>query len=102
MNLNKIQNEFNIEDIKIKIIPHGVFVPKYNSSSNISQIKNDKYKMLLFGFQSMYKGTDILVTAYKNLPVNIKSKIELRIFDKRMLRYPLFMSKVCKMAKKGL
>lgn len=70
--------EFGLPEKKIAVCCHGVFVPK---DISIKQTKQDAKicRVLQFGTQSYYKGTDVLVDAVCGLPENYKSKIETHI-----------------------
>lgn len=73
----ELEKEFGIELDKISIINHGVFKP-----SNIpvrSRENNGKYRILMFGFQYFYKGTDLFIDALSGLADDINKRIEVRI-----------------------
>ena len=71
-----IIHEFGICSDHISIVHHGIFIP-----TNLPPRKRDdkKIRILLFGQQSLYKGTDILIKAIELLPHNILSNIEVHI-----------------------
>ena len=70
--------EFGIADGKVNICHHGVFVPDIDLSAR-NQKENGKYKILQFGAQSYYKGTDILVDAVSKLPSTYRDKVQVTI-----------------------
>lgn len=71
--------EFGISCFKIEVIYHGIFKPDHLPIKNSSDIKT---KFLMFGIQSYYKGTDLLVKAVSSLPKDIRDKIEVTIAGK--------------------
>lgn len=68
---------FNIDESRVTVIPHGIF-PIEGIHLN-EKIRNDDFKLLMFGNQSHYKGTDILVDAISLLPEHIRAKTHLLI-----------------------
>ena len=65
--------EFGIEESRCKVIPHGVFEPK---DLKIKPYKrNEKLRLIMYGNQSYYKGTDLLVDAIALLPKEIQNQI---------------------------
>ncbi len=66
-------NEFGIDEVRCKVIPHGVFVPK---GLNITRHeRGKKLRLVMFGNQSYYKGTDILVDAIAMLPKVVQDQV---------------------------
>ena len=66
-------HEFGIEESRCKVIPHGVFEPK---DLKIKPYKrNEKLRLIMYGNQSYYKGTDILVDAIALLPKEIQNQV---------------------------
>lgn len=56
---------------KIIVIPHGIeLFPKVSQSDARKQLKlpQNRTILLYFGFLAWYKGTDLLIEAYKNIP----------------------------------
>lgn len=70
---------FFIPSNKIEVIYHGVFMPIIGP---IERRKDEKIRFLMFGVQSKYKGTDLLVDAVSKLPGVIREKIEVTIAGK--------------------
>lgn len=68
--------EFNIEFEKVSVVFHGIFEPD-KIPDRKSPIKPIRF--LLFGGQTKYKGTDIVVDAIALLPDNIKKNIHVII-----------------------
>lgn len=77
--LKEISNEFHIDPLKIHVIKHGVFVPK---SIPQRERTDNKTRLLLFGYQSLYKGTDLLIDAVNILGPKFKNRLEVRIIGK--------------------
>ena len=66
-------HEFGIEESRCKVIPHGVFESK---DLKIKPYKrNEKLRLIMYGNQSYYKGTDILVDAIALLPKEIQNQV---------------------------
>lgn len=73
----RVHNEYGIPLEKIHTIHHGVFVPQIVIPKR--QRTDSKIQFLLFGQQSRYKGTDLLIHAIAKLPTTIQDKITVRI-----------------------
>ena len=65
--------EFGIDEARCKVIPHGVFVPKGLEITHHE--RGEKLRLVMFGNQSYYKGTDILVDDIALLPKDIQNQI---------------------------
>ena len=77
--------EFGIEGNRCKVIPHGVFEPK---DLKIKPYKrNEKLRLIMYGNQSYYKGTDILVDAIALLPKEVQNQICTTIVGKTSKDY---------------
>ena len=72
-----VHTEFGIDNNIIYVQHHGIFYPR-EDFDNIKKTTNKK-KILMYGMQSPYKGTDILVNAINLLPKEIKLQIEVEI-----------------------
>lgn len=70
-----INNEFKIEFPRIKVVPHGIFSLQGPTSNR----KHDTFNLLMYGNQSEYKGSDILVNSLKFLDATIRGKIRVKI-----------------------
>lgn len=72
--------EFGIESDRCCVIHHGVFEPKGLTLKHNS--RGDKLNLIMYGSQSYYKGTDILVDALALLPNECKAKVHTEIVGK--------------------
>ena len=81
----KFCSEFCIEKNRVDVIPHGVFVPKF--FYNIPHKNGEKLNLIMYGNQSHYKGTDVLVDALALLPKEYKKKVHALIVGKTSLDY---------------
>ncbi len=62
---NKIINEFNISEDKIKVIPHGLLYEK-NNKKEFYLKNNKKLVFSVLGNLNYYKGIDIVIDAWAN------------------------------------
>lgn len=69
--------QFDISELRCRVIPHGVFEPKNLKITHHERRK--KIHLVMYGNQSFYKGTDILVDAIAMLPKEIQSKFSTTI-----------------------
>lgn len=73
-------NEFGIDENRVEVIHHGVFEPK---GLKIKPHKRgEKLNIIMYGNQSYYKGTDILVDAIALLPKEVQAKVHTLIVGK--------------------
>ena len=72
--------DFSIKDSKICVIPHGVFEPK--GCTVHPRKRGKKLNLIMYGNQSYYKGTDILVDALNLLPKECQEKVHTIIVGK--------------------
>ena len=71
-----INEEFGLPLNRISVIHHGIFMPdKFPNRKR----EDNKIRILLFGQQSGYKGTDLLIEAIEQLPKVYHQKVETRI-----------------------
>lgn len=77
--------EFGIEENRCKVIPHGVFEPKNLTVKPYK--RNEKLRLIMYGNQSYYKGSDILVDAIALLPKEIQNQICTTIVGKTSKDY---------------
>lgn len=70
-------SEFGIQADKVAVIHHGIFVPSY--IPQLQRKEDGKVRILQFGQQSAYKGTDILINAIELLDPVTLSQIEVHI-----------------------
>lgn len=69
--------ELSIDQSRCKVFPHGVFEPLNTNVAHHE--RGEKLQLVMFGNQSYYKGTDILVDAIALLPKDIQSRIHTTI-----------------------
>ena len=72
--------QFDVETNKVKVVHHGIFVPK-----NIEIVPHNcgkKLNLIMYGMQSYYKGTDIFVEALNLLSEESKQKVHATIVGK--------------------
>lgn len=73
-------SEYGIPENKVFIAYHGIYKPYgYVPSSKSS---GSKFRLVMYGFQTRYKGADILIEALKTLPKDVLSKTETFILGK--------------------
>lgn len=76
---NILIDDFGISEKKINIIPHGIFTPTYVPKS----VKNKKGQhILMYGNNTPYKGTDLLLDALHELPLEIIRDVTVTIAGK--------------------
>ena len=73
-------HEFGIDENRCRVIPHGVFEPENLKIKPYN--RNGKLRLIMYGNQSYYKGTDILVDAIALLPKEIQNQISTTIVGK--------------------
>lgn len=74
----EVAKNFSIEEKKIRVIHHGIFEPDLSSITSVDKPTN-KYRLISYGHQDPYKGTDLLLDAVSLLPKELKDRIELSI-----------------------
>lgn len=74
---NDICEEFGIDYNRVSVQYHGLFYPR--ESYDLVKKQSDKKRILMYGMQTPYKGTDILVDAIDLLPVELKQNLEVEI-----------------------
>lgn len=72
-----VQREFHMNETDVHVCCHGVFVPKQRVI--LQNRKNDKIRILQFGNQSFYKGTDLLVDAVNKLEPNKQDLVDVHV-----------------------
>lgn len=75
----QLVDEFGIEEYRVAVVPHGVFIPDFKVCRTA---KNEKKQILMFGVQSLYKGTDILINSIGELTEKERSEIDVIIAGK--------------------
>jgi glycosyltransferase involved in cell wall biosynthesis len=74
-----LSSDFNINASKIEVVYHGIFETK----THLQKKSNSNcFNILMFGVQSMYKGTDILIKALAELPIDVLNKVSVTIAGK--------------------
>ena len=68
--------EFKVKENKVSVVYHGVFHPNTMPIRKSALIPK---RILMFGIQSFYKGTDILIDAVDLLSEDIRAKINVTI-----------------------
>ncbi len=79
---NEVVHEFGIDDRNIEIIHHGIFIPKGYTPKTKKIPQSGKWCLIMFGNQSLYKGTDIFIKSLQLLPDIIKNKVRAIICGK--------------------
>ena len=74
---DSLAKEFCIALEKVNIVHHGIFIPTSRPKEQLHP--SSKVRFLLFGSQSAYKGTDILINAIGMLPQEQRKNIEVHI-----------------------
>lgn len=77
--------EFEIDVSRCKVIPHGVFEP--GNLKIKSHERGEKLRLVMYGNQSFYKGTDILIDAIALLPQKLQQKVSTTIVGKTSEAY---------------
>lgn len=72
--------DFCIEESRTVVIPHGIFEPKGYTVQ--PHERGEKLNLIMYGNQSYYKGTDILVDALNLLPKDCQIKVHSVIVGK--------------------
>ena len=72
--------EFEIDESRCKVFPHGVFEPE--NLKITPHERDEKLRLVMYGNQSYYKGTDILIDAIALLPKEIQEKVSTTIVGK--------------------
>lgn len=75
---SELSSIYNINESRIHICYHGVFKPLVVGETNEKERK-DKFRILMFGLHSFYKGTDILVEAVNKLSDKCKNSVDINI-----------------------
>lgn len=73
----EVNKEFDIPLSKIEVCYHGIFYP--TEQFNETYDNDGKCKILMYGMQEPYKGTDVLVKAVDLLPDEVKQSIKVEI-----------------------
>ncbi|WP_233247847.1 MULTISPECIES: glycosyltransferase [unclassified Fibrobacter] len=76
---------FGISAERVKVLHHGVLAPKGHDT--IRRQRSKVLKLIMFGNQSTYKGTDVFVDALTMLPQGYKKKVHALIVGKMYSDY---------------
>lgn len=82
----EVKNNFLIDEEKISIVHHGIFEPDLTGVKD-NEKKSRKYRIISYGHQDPYKGTDLLLDAIQLLPPEYKEKVELSILGRGQQSY---------------
>lgn len=77
--------EFRIEESRCKVIAHGTFEPK--NLTVYHRMRGEQLHFVMYGNQSYYKGTDILVDAIGLLPPTFQKQVRVSIVGKTSEEY---------------
>lgn len=89
VHLETTKNEFcsalGISAGRVKVLHHGILAPK--SHDTIRRQRGNVLKLIMYGNQSTYKGTDIFVNALTLLPQEYKDKVHALVVGKTYSDY---------------
>jgi len=75
----ELEREFGVKQERVSVVPHGIFVPNYKRKRDYS---NNGRNIIVYGNNSPYKGTDILLEAMQMMSEEEKKAIKLTIAGK--------------------
>ncbi len=78
---NELISQFGVEPSKVNVAYHGVYVPDV-MKKNKMRTDDGKKRIIMYGFQTKYKGADILVDALSLLPNDYLEKLSVCIVGK--------------------
>lgn len=78
---DQLAKEFCIDYNKINVAYHGVYVPD-NIDKKCQHKKNGLVNFIMYGFQTKYKGADILIEAISLMPAEYRQRIHAIIVGK--------------------
>jgi glycosyltransferase involved in cell wall biosynthesis len=78
---HELAREFGIDDKKITVAYHGIYVPN-EMPKNGKKADDGVVRLIMYGYQTPYKGADILVEAIDMLPEIYKEKVRCTIMGK--------------------
>lgn len=76
---------FGISTERVKVIHHGVLKPKGHDS--VHRKRGNVLRLIMYGNQSTYKGTDVFVNAMTLLPQEYKDKVHALVVGKTYSNY---------------
>lgn len=74
-----VAREFGLEGCDIEVVHHGIFSTNDYVPLKWRGAPDGKWNLIMYGNQSYYKGTDVLVESLNYLPKEIKDDIKLTI-----------------------
>lgn len=78
---DELISEFGVEPSKVNVAYHGVYVPDVMKNNKL-RTDDGKKRIIMYGFQTKYKGADILVDALSLLPNDYLEKLSVCIVGK--------------------
>ena len=79
----EIEKEFGVSDSSVNVVPHGIFIPDYTPKHTFE----NGCHIIMYGNNSPYKGTDILLDAAQLLPQSIKEDLKISIVGQTSADY---------------
>lgn len=78
LNSSKVmmQKEFGISESRLHVAYHGLYIPE--GYTPIDQL-NERINIILYGYQTLYKGADLLVDAVEMLSHYVRDRIKVNI-----------------------
>ncbi len=83
---HKVVSDFFIEEDRVCVVHHGIFEPDLKGIKRKERVSG-KYRIISYGHQDLYKGTDLLLDAIQLLPYEYKEKVELEILGRGQQPY---------------
>lgn len=77
---SELVNDFGIDPQKINVAYHGIY--QSSDHKELYAPKDDKLRIIMYGYQDLYKGADILVESLKLMPSDYINKIDVKIMGK--------------------
>lgn len=74
---DEVVSHFNIDEELVRVVHHGVFTPDLRKFERT--INDDFLKVISYGHQDPYKGTDLIIDAISKLPEKLKNKVHLSL-----------------------
>lgn len=74
-------SQFGVQSSKVSVAYHGIYVPDVMNNAK-QRAKDGKKRIIMYGFQTKYKGADILIDALALLPSDYLNKICVSIVGK--------------------
>ena len=87
----EVNREFGIDLSSIDIVHHGIFEPDLKMYDIRPSKKHNRLKLIVFGNQTPYKGTDTIIDAMSSLPDFQKKRVELLVMGQIQPDYYKFL-----------